>query len=968
MLQYNLGENKLRELEAMILEYCPEYTFEEMDNDHAFVEYEEEAVSPPVFKMALEYTVDEGGLVVNLPANGLRYDESTYRITELSILPYMGASSTKNEGYTFMPDGSGALFDLQDTIPITSTRVYGEDYAMAKKVSDSHAQIIRMPVFGQVETIVNEEKGTSTKRGFLGIIEAGESLASLSAYHQPAIAQYARVGATFLTRPFETASTGSTPWLIYAGSRYIQDYTIRYIMLSDDNKAQEAGLSSYYECSWMGMACAYRDYLDANKAGFDRLTAETTKSAIPLYIETFGCVDSVEKIMSIPITVSVALTSFENVATMYDYLAEQGVTNVNFKLTGYANGGMYSDIPYKLKWEDSVGSYGGFADLAAYAAEKGFALYPDFDFVYTTHSEGGFHVNMKRNAARTIENRYTARRMYSATKQGLVSYYQMVMAPETYSHFYTNLAGQYAGYEHATGVSLATFGNSLNSDFDENKISLREDTKGYVIEALEFFKKDYDIMLDSANAFTWNYADHILRVPLDSSRYNYELRNVPFMGVVLHGYVEFAGSPLNMEGNLSYAMLKAMENGASVYFVLSYANTELLKEDELLSQNYSVRYDIWQARLVEIYAELNAVLADVQTKLIVDHQFLGGTRIADEDELLEDIAQAAKDKAAEIEKLLQDKHDAEVSALRQARIAATEAAAKINGMTDYVSLLDQERASVTSVGTKYLTRTWKMLIDEKDGAGITDGTKQQFKQYFRDSVVYRILGMRANVEDAAQYVISAKEAYEYLVSVDAVDSMQNAALEGVNNAVAAYEALMTKYDGRTASVASLDGITTVEELKAAVVYTGSPVAALTDAAELEAFILGETAVSYPGMGAEAMYQSFLNLLQAQGLYDPANAAESVINVDAIVAELSAPVVPEEEEEEEKEEEEIVVVNPKYEIDGDIVLVTYGEKGQKFGDAGTKTFILNFNDYAVQTTLSNGVTYTVDAYGYVVIHS
>ena len=51
-----------------------------------------------------------------------------------------------------------------------------------------------------------------------------------------------------------------------------------------------------------------------------------------------------------------------------------------------------------------------------------------------------------------------------------------------------------------------------------------------------------------------------------------------------------------------------------------------------------------------------------------------------------------------------------------------------------------------------------------------------------------------------------------------------------------------------------------------------------------------------------------------------------------------------------------------------VLVTYGEPGQKFGDKGTKSLILNFNDYAITTTLSNGVTYTVEAYGYVVIYS
>ncbi|MBE6701977.1 MAG: hypothetical protein E7585_00990 [Ruminococcaceae bacterium] len=975
------GENRRRELALLIMENCPDYTFEEMDNDHAFVEYEEESISPPIFKMALEYTLDETGLVVSLPGNGLRYDESAYRVTSLTILPYMGASLSTNEGYTFIPDGSGALLNLKDEIPANSTRVYGEDYA-AINVSDARSQIMHMPIFGQVETVVTQgddtTPATTTQRGFLGIIESGESLASITADHLLTQENYAHVYPTFLTRPYEKVGSEKNPWLIYAGRRYVEDYKIRYIILSDDKKAEDAGLTSYYECSWMGMACAYRDYLDQTQEGFKRLTDETVKSSIPLYIETFGCLDSIEKVMSIPVTVSVPLTSFENIATMYDYLAGEGVTNVNFKLTGYANGGMYSEMPYKLKWEKSVGGKSGFEELTAYAAEKGFSLYPDFDFVYTTQSDGGSKVNMKKNAARTIENRYTAKRTHTATRVSLVSYYQMVMAPETYSKFYEKLGEKYAKYENATGISLASFGNALNSDFDEEKISLREESKAYVIEALAYFKQNYDVMLDGANAFTWNYADHILNVPLDSSRYNYEYKNIPFMGVVLHGYVEFAGSPLNMEGNLRYAMLKAMENGASVYFVLSYANTELLKEDILLSQNYSVRYDIWQSRLVEIYAELNAVLADVQTKLIVGHTSLTGSRIPDADELLEDIAKDAKDQIAQIEQAIEDKHKQEVAELRQARIAATEAAGKINGLTNYVTLLNQERGSVSTTSYKYLYNTWKDLLIEQEAGEILEETLVRFNQYFKDSVSYRIVGMRNNIKVAAEYFIAAKQGYEHLVRVNAIDSMQQTALAGVEEALVAYEALMTIYDGRTATVPSWENVSTVEELAAAVVYdtTNPVVEAPTDADVLYEFILGETPISYPGMGAEAFYESFVNLLIAQDLYDPADPTASPVNVEALLAEL-APADNNNGGDDANGGEngdtlldsaQTTVVNPKYEIDADIILVTYGEVGQKFGDAGTKSLILNFNNYAVTTTLENGSTYTIEAYGYVVIYS
>ena len=140
-------------------------------------------------------------------------------------------------------------------------------------------------------------------------------------------------------------------------------------------------------------------------------------------------------------------------------------------------------------------------------------------------------------------------------------------------------------------------------------------------------------MVVGGNAYTWQYADHILGASLDSSRYIKASYSVPFVGVVLHGYKNFAGSPLNMEGDLNYAKLKAIENGASIYFTLSYQNTQILKEDFNLSRYYSIRYDIWKEDVIEIYNELNAATKDVQNMIITDHQFLSGMRVPDVTEL-----------------------------------------------------------------------------------------------------------------------------------------------------------------------------------------------------------------------------------------------------------------------------------------------------------------------------------------------
>ena len=112
-------------------------------------------------------------------------------------------------------------------------------------------------------------------------------------------------------------------------------------------------------------------------------------------------------------------------------------------------------------------------------------------------------------------------------------------------------------------------------------------------------------MIDGGNAFTWKYADHILNVTLDSSHFNYSAYTVPFIGLVLHGYVNFAGTPTNMASDMGYMTLKMLENGALPYFTLSYQNTPLLKENNTLSKYYSVAYGIWHDDLVATYKKLN---------------------------------------------------------------------------------------------------------------------------------------------------------------------------------------------------------------------------------------------------------------------------------------------------------------------------------------------------------------------------
>lgn len=723
----NIGARELRELENIIKTYCPAYTYEELEYDHDLTKYTGDDAAPPRFRMSLEYTINDNGVEVRLPANGIEFDESAYQFKTVTMLPYFDAGSNEYTGYSVIPDGSGALIRFEDFAGTTvnlASKIYGEDYAY-HEISGQHAEVMRMPYYGVVtnrtiqpeveETVVVEEETTTTplpvagaavtapvvveeeveevelptvSNGFLAIITEGDSLASLMAHCGGTLHPYNTVYPMFTPRPSDQYNladsisvSGNATWTVTSKRKYTDSYRIQYIFLRDPVLAEEAGLKEgeYFAAEWEGMALAYRDYF-TQKGVLTKL--ENTKEDIPLYIETFGSIEDVERVFSFPITVDKPLTTFEDIKTMQSELNELGVGNVNFKLNGYANGGMQATMPYKVKWLDVVGGNEGFKELAAYAAENDFGVYPDFDFAYANSMDAFDGLSLRKHAIKTIDDRYTTRRAYDPATQSFDRSFSIAISPAYYYHFYDKFAPIYSEYGNSS-ISVSTLGTDLNSDFDEDEPYHREDNKQFTVELLERISNDYEsVMIEGGNSYAVPYADIILNTSLTSSKYVKASDSIPFLGMVYHGSKVFTGSATNMEGDINESILHAIENGAAMYFILSYQNTNELKEDFSLSKYYSVSYDIWKEDLVKYYTTLNEATKDLQTSYIVDHEFLDGQRVPDADELEADrlaaeaaaAAIAAEEEAARLEEERAQKFAERMAALNGAADAVVDEA------------------------------------------------------------------------------------------------------------------------------------------------------------------------------------------------------------------------------------------------------------------------------------------------------
>lgn len=682
-------------------------TLEQIADVVAKTRYVSEIEAAAWFNCTIEYTLDANGtLSVNIPAQSIDYNDQHFSISAIIPNKHFGLGNINyngnvTDGYSFIPDGSGAIVEFADIAGINasiSSKVYGQDACYSYIGTNKPNEQITMPVYG----MVSEESANSitaalgvqrVDNGFFAIIDSAASIASisLSSNHNTGKVSTYNSYSPYPSDRYDLSQTLSVGGMSYynmiAKTSYAGDCKTVITMLTDDTVAQKLGLTSYYPSTYVGMAACYKDYLK-DKGIIDELVSASED--IPLYIEALGSIDVVEKILTFPVTVSTPLTTFEDVEAMYEDLinaaetlreraayerseaqrlsGEKGgdiedqikahnkkadkyetlagevdsIVNVNFKLTGFANGGMYFTYPARLKWERSVGGKRGFAALVD--AVKGynknsdytFGVYPDFDFLYINNTEAFDGISLNRSAARLVDNRYASRQEWNSliNINGIFeATFSMLITPDEIDRLYDKFNKKYSEYGH-NALSVSTLGSDVNSNFDEDNLHNREDSLSYIRKLLNKManENNYSLMVDVGNIYAVEYASHIVNATIDSSHLKNTSYTIPFYGLVLHGYVNYAGTPINYSGSPDYEILRAIENGASLYYVLCCQNTNRLKEDPKLSSYYGINYNNWFEKILVQYKTLNDAIGELQRYEITAHSKIIAERIIDSDE------------------------------------------------------------------------------------------------------------------------------------------------------------------------------------------------------------------------------------------------------------------------------------------------------------------------------------------------
>ncbi|MBQ4121792.1 MAG: hypothetical protein IJD35_07250 [Clostridia bacterium] len=516
------------------------------------------------------------------------------------------------------------------------------------------------PAFEEIEQEVSE--------GYFAIITEGDALCNITSAHGGMDAatmkggkhKYNSVYISVFPRPQDTyrladaisVSNDSTEWIVVSDRKYTGSYRIQYTMLSDATYVENGKIKeNIYKANYVEMANVYRDYLQRTGV-LDTEFRTDFDDDIPLYLEAFGMTTSMEVVATIPVMADVALTSFNDLKAIYEELSAGvkdednnllgKIDNINFRLTGFALGGLYSYAPSELKFEDVVGGNKGYTSIVKYAKEvsategKNLGIFPDFDFANVERVGLFDEFSSIDDSARTIDDRYASKREYSATYQSFSPVGSITVSPSVYKRLFNVFAKEMKSLGGVSGLSVGSLGTDLNSDFDTDEPYNREDSKYFTTEILaEMAEKYGNVMINGGNAYALPYVDHIMNMPLTSTGFARASTAIPFMGMVLHGYMSYTGTATGMASDINKEVLKMIENGASPYFTIANGNESVLKEDPNFSKYYAISYENSKETIVKKYTILNEALGDVQAASITDHRFLTGVRSLGANELAE---------------------------------------------------------------------------------------------------------------------------------------------------------------------------------------------------------------------------------------------------------------------------------------------------------------------------------------------
>ena len=569
-----------------------------------------EGLIPISFEIPLEYRLNGDAVDVSIPLSEVK-ENGGGSIFRIQMLRYFGAAGTEEEGYMLVPNGSGSLINFNNgktgTSPY-SEYVYGLDPLSAEYTVRENTTDTKLALYG----IFRKDSAV------FATIEDGASYALLSAYVSGKVNEYNFVYPTFVVRGNDKLSmfgtTGNEADIpIVETNHYDANLTVKYTMLTEEN-ADYSSAANYY-----------RDRLVRE----GKLTAEeTTGDDLKFYYDVLGGVGMTKFFLGTQYQGMYPMTTFEEAENIYTDLYDSGITKQVMNFQGWMNRGYYHDVANKIKIPHALGGKSDLEALSSRMTADGNTFYADVAFQkvtfiskrYSYGNETSRYYGAGYVAEFGLVNPATLRQ---TSGLGYEENHYYLISPK-FLHRYTDAFVKKIGKYDIGGISLRDLGNELHSDKKRTHIIDREAALDVVTAALGDMKNTgKNILLNAGNDYAFGYADDMINVPLSSNDYYIIDETVPFYEMLIHGYIDYAGSVINLSDTYekSDIVLNLVENGAAPHFMFSWENSSDIKTTAL-NRFYSTSYENWKDDAVAIYNEVNGALKYVTGAAMIKHETL----------------------------------------------------------------------------------------------------------------------------------------------------------------------------------------------------------------------------------------------------------------------------------------------------------------------------------------------------------
>lgn len=569
-----------------------------------------EGAIPISFMIPLEYRLNEDGVDVSVPMCRVEeYGGGT--LFRIQFLRYFGTAGTDEDGYMLVPNGSGSLICFNNgktTASTYSEYVYGIDPLASEYTVMENTEDVKMALFG----IFRE------KSGIFATIEDGASLSYLSAGVSGKINEYNYVYPTFVLRGNDKlamfGSTGNEAELpIVETNFYDANLTVRYSMLTEDYSGY-AGAANYY-----------RERLINEGV----LTArEEEKEDIKFYYDVLGGVTMTKFFVGVQYDGLYAMTTFNEAADISNDLAKSGITNQVMNYQGWMNGGYYHDVVDKIKVPHKLGGKSALEALSDTVSKNGGSFYADVAFQKVTFISKRYSYN--KETSRYYGTGYVAdfglvnpANLRKTSGLGYTENLYDLISPKFLVRYTDKFTRKINNYD-IEGISLRDLGDELHSDKKRTNVIDREIALDVVTAQLASIEgTGKSIMLNDGNDYSFAYADDIINAPLTGNDYYIVDENVPFYEMLIHGYIDYSGSVINLSDTYDKTdvVLNLIENGASPHFMFTWGNANEIKSTGL-NRFYATTYTNWKEDALAIYEEVNNALKYVSNASIVNHEIL----------------------------------------------------------------------------------------------------------------------------------------------------------------------------------------------------------------------------------------------------------------------------------------------------------------------------------------------------------